>query len=512
MDPEPLRELQIAQLRRYLRNKVLPFSKRYGGIFSEAGLEADQIRTWNDLARIPFTSKRDLLNTPEHPERTRDFVLIPDPDELSRRPSTILRALVRGRRRVKADLESEFKPILMTSTTGRSSEPVPFLYTQHDLDNLAITGRRLMEVCESQSSFRHLNMFPFAPHLAFWQAHYAGLGFNVFCLSTGGGKVMGTSGNVSLLAKIKPEALIGMPTFIYHVLGEALAQGVRCESLKRFVLGGEKVPAGMRRKLRAMAAELGSPDVDVMATYAFTEAKMAWPECPVRGPDGAEPSGYHLYPDLGITEIIDPDSGEAVGEGEPGEIVFTPLDARGSVVLRYRTGDIIGGGLVYEPCPHCGRRVPRLIGRISRVSDIRRLNIGKVKGTLVNFNDLEHILDDIDGIGAWQIEIRKQNDDPMEPDEIVVHVQRHGDHRDEKGLSAEITRSFRVQAELSPNRIEYHEAAKMREMHGVGKSLKEDKVVDHRPKRGEPDTASGNADAGAQPPETAPPAPEESGS
>ena len=84
-------------------------------------------------------------------------------------------------------------------------------------------------------------------------------------------------------------------------------------------------------------------------TYGFTEAKMAWPECPY--PEGAESAGFHLYPDFGIIEIVDPKTGEPVGEGQPGEIVFTPLDARGTVVLRYRTGDLIDGGLVYEPCP-----------------------------------------------------------------------------------------------------------------------------------------------------------------
>ena len=54
-------------------------------------------------------------------------------------------------------------------------------------------------------------------------------------------------------------------------------------------------------------------------------------------------------------EIIDPDTGKTLGEGEPGEIVFTPLTSRGSVVLRYRTGDLISGGLTYLPCPGCGR-------------------------------------------------------------------------------------------------------------------------------------------------------------
>ena len=58
----------------------------------------------------------------------------------------------------------------MTSTTGRSADAVPFLYTQHDLDNLDITGRRIMEVGASRPEYKHANLFPYAPHLAYWQA------------------------------------------------------------------------------------------------------------------------------------------------------------------------------------------------------------------------------------------------------------------------------------------------------------------------------------------------------
>ncbi|MEM7011642.1 MAG: AMP-binding protein, partial [Verrucomicrobiota bacterium] len=444
----------------------------------EMGIEAEDIRTLDDLSQIPFTSKRDLLPTDDHPKRARDFVLIPDEAVLRSRPSTIAKALVIGRDRVKAGFEREFRPILLTSTTGRSTESVPFLYSQHDIRNLTIAGRRLMEIGKSEPDFKHLNLFPFAPHLAFWQAHYAGTGFNVFNLSTGGGKVMGTVGNVALLRKIEPDVMIGMPTFIYHVLQEAVAEGVRWTNLQRIVLGGEKVPEGMKRKLRSLAAELSSENVDVISTYGFTEAKMAWPECAVT--PGAPASGYHLYPDLGIIEVVDPETGERLPDGRPGEIVFTPLDARGSVVLRYRTGDMISEGIVHDACPHCGRIVPRLMGKISRVSDIRRLKLDKIKGTLVNFNELEHVLDDLDEIGAWQIEIRKRNDDPLDVDEIAIHAHALGESN--RQLQDAIAKRLLNAAEIQPNRIEFHSAAKMRELHAVGEQLKEEKVVDRRPR------------------------------
>lgn len=478
---EECRDLQLARLRTYLAGKVLPFSKYYGRLFEKEGVDPASLRRWEDLERIPFSSKEDLLSIPGTAAKTRDFVLIPDEAALRKKLSTLASVAMRGLRRTKELLRREYRPIFMTSTTGRSSEPVPFLYTQHDLDNLELAGVRLMEICRSNADYRHLNLFPFAPHLAFWQTHYAGLGFNTFCLGTGGGKVMGTEGNVKLVQKLQPDALIGMPTFIYHVLQEAVSQGVTNPNLKRIVVGGEKAPEGMRRKLRALCRELGSPEAYVMATYGFTECKTAWPECPV--PEGADASGYHLYPDLGLVEIVNPESGRQVAPGQPGEIVYTPLDSRGTVVLRYRTGDHVSGGLIHEPCPHCGRVLPRLVGRISRVSDVRSLNIDKIKGTLVNFNDLEHLLDDMDELGAWQIEIRKRNNDPLECDELVVHVQAKDSAANLNALTRRIERRFADATEISPNGVVYHSAEEMRELQGVGKALKEEKVADRRPTR-----------------------------
>ncbi len=479
-----LRKLQAKVLHRYLKHTVLPFSRFYRDLFNDAGISADDIRTFDDLKKIPFTSKRNLVSSEEHPNRARDFVLIPDEKELGRRPSVILRALLHGKARVKRELGEEFRPLLMTSTTGRSTEPIPFLYTQQDLDNLAIAGTRLMEICNSQQDFRHMNLFPFAPHLAFWQAHYAGIGFNTFTLSTGGGKAMGTDANVGLMKKIKPDALIGMPTFIYHLLQRATEEGVEVPNLCKIVLGGEKVPTGMRRKLRILCAALGSEKVDIMPTYGLTEAKMAWPECP-GDPDG-EPTGYHLFPDLVIVEVVDPETGAPVPENHPGEIVITPIDSRGSVILRYRTGDCIDGGLTHAPCPSCGRTVPRLLGKISRVSDIRRLHIDKIKGTLVNFNELEHILDDMDHVGAWQIELRKINDDPLECDEIVVHVHETGNTSKEQ-LARAIQTRFHSATEIRPNEIRFHSAAEMRDRQGVGEELKEKRFFDNRPQAASPE-------------------------
>ena len=474
-----VRRLQAAKLRRYLRDVVLPFSAHYREVFRQRGLTADSIRSLEDLQSIPFTSKVDLVNTPERPQRARDFLLIPDQRILAKRPSTVFKALLTGRDKVKHGFEREFRPIFMTSTTGRSADPIPFLYTNYDIANLQLAGRRVMDVCGAQTDFRLINTFPYAPHLAFWFTHYASTEFGVFTVGTGGGKVLGTEGNLRLIQKIKPDVLIGMPTFVYHVLQQAIEAGVKIDTLRKLVLGGEKVAEGMRRKLRNLASKVGSPKAEVITTYGFTEAKMAWTECPC--PVDETPSGYHLYPDLGVFEVVDPKTGALLTPGEPGELVFTPLDARGSVVLRYRTGDCIEGGLVYEPCPYCGRRLPRLLGKISRSSEVKAMQLDKIKGTLVDFNQLEHVLDDASNVGAWQLELRKHNDDPLDVDELILHVQKVTDVSEER-LCRELNNRFVERTEVRPNRIVFHNVDEMRQLLGVGVQLKEQKIVDNRPR------------------------------
>ena len=474
--PEVWKYWQARKLRHYLTHRVLPFSAHYRRLFEQHAIKPEDIETLEDWARVPFTSKIDL-SVPR--DQQRDFILMPNESVLKREPAVMWDALLHGRKEAKDHLESEFRPVLLTSTTGRSSEPVPFLFTQHDLKNLEITGRRIMEVGGSQRDFRHVNLFPYAPHLAFWQTHYASLGFDTFMVSSGGGKTLGTDGNISLIEKIQPDIVIGMPTFIYHVFHEAVSHGKHWPNLKRIVLGGEKVAPGLRARLRELCAALGSPDANVLSVYGFTEAKMAIPECPTAS--GIAISGFHLSPDLGIVEIVDPKSGRLMPDGEGGEIVYTPLDARGTVVLRYRTGDIAEGGITWEPCPHCGRKCPRILGPISRVSEVRELNLDKLKGTLVDFNLLEHLLDDQKGVAAWQLELRKRNDDPLEVDEISLHL------TPEPGIAPNdiariVTRRFCEATELSPNEVHFHTMAEMRERLGIGRLLKEEKLVDRRPK------------------------------
>jgi phenylacetate-CoA ligase len=473
-----MRRVQDQKLHKFLNEIVAPHSPHYKKLFAEHKIDARKIKSVADLRHLPFTSKSDLLATKENPQKSLEFIIQPDPEQLKKQPHIILEAIFRGKKHVQNRLEREFRPIFLTATTGRSAAPVSFVYTDYDIRNLHITGDRLIQTFGGQRDWRGVSMFPYAPHLAFWQVVFAGLEFGMLLVGTGGGKVMGTDGNISVIDKVKPQAIIGIPTFVYHVIRQAHEEGRKWPHVTRIVLGGEKSPQGIRRKMVGMLQEMGAGDVRVCGTYGFTEARLAWGECP---PPPGKWSGYHLFPDLGVVEVIDPQTGEVKGEGEAGELVYTPLDARGTVVLRYRTGDYVDGGVTWEPCPYCGRTVPRIVGAIGRASSTKELQLAKVKGTLVNFDIFQQILDDTPEVGEWQVEIRKRNNDPLDVDELVLHL-APADNADVEKLQQKITRRFQTELELTPNRIEIHSLEDMLKRIKLETSLKEVRILDARPK------------------------------
>jgi hypothetical protein len=105
----------------------------------------------------------------------------------------------------------------------------------------------------------------------------------------------------------------------------------------------------------------------------------------------------------------------------------------------------------------------------------------KLKGTLVNFNVLEHLLDDQRGIAAWQLELRKRHDDPLETDEVHLHLAAEPGIS-ESDLELAVTRRFHEATEITPNALHFHTVPEMREHLGIGRLLKEEKIADRRPK------------------------------
>jgi len=480
-----IRALQNKKLNAFINSYVYPFSPHYQRVFDQNNINPKSIQTVDDLKQIPFTSKHDFIATDTQPEKFKDFILQPDKEKIRKYwPITkiapmMISSLIHGKEKVQDDLSREFRPSFMTFTTGTTNKPVSFLYSQYDIDNLRISGSRMMSLFDIEGSDRIVNMFPYAPHLAFWQVVFGGLSSSILTVSTGGGKTMGTEGNISVLQKIKPAVLVGVPSYVYHVLREAKMKECKMDFLKKVVLGAARLGEGFKEKVAELLADMGGSDVSVMGTYGFTEARCAWSECPTTIDVS---SGYHLYPDKEIFEVIDPDTGEVKGEGEDGEIVYTSIDARGSVVLRYRTGDFVKGGIVYDPCPHCGSHVPRMSSDITRLSDVKDLRLSKIKGSLVNLNHFISILSEMKMVDEWQIELRKKDNDPHEVDQIVVYICPTSDC-DRMKLEDEIKKKMLVSTEVAPNEVCFVELQDMVNRLALETENKARQIIDTRPKQ-----------------------------
>jgi phenylacetate-coenzyme A ligase PaaK-like adenylate-forming protein len=479
---QQIKDLQNQCLRSFINTHVYPFSPYYRKLFDEKKINPRHIRTREDLKRIPFISKADLIDK-DNPEKFKDFILHPDKEKISRYwPKTrlltlALKAKLQGQS-LQEKLGKEYRPVFMTFTTGTTNSPVPFIYSHYDLDNLNLSGSRMVALFNIKGDERIMNLFPFAPHLAFWQTFFGAIEADVFALSTGGGKVMGTDGNLTALMKIKPSAIMGVPSYIYHLIRYAQDKKLDLSFLEKIVLGAAKVTPAYKHRLSDMLCQQGARNVLIFGTYGFTEARTAWAECPT---ENHLSSGYHLYPDKEIFEIIDPDTGEVKDDRADGELVYTSLDSRASVMLRFRTGDLVRGGISHEPCPYCGRMTLRLSSDITRLSDNRDIHLSKVKGTLVNFSHFAEVLNDITQVDEWQLEICKHNNDPYDVDEIVLYITAQAGV-DKSALSQLIKEKFTGATEVSPNEIKFISLGEMIKRLELEIANKEKRILDSRPK------------------------------
>jgi len=476
-----IRAYQNQKLHEFINVYVYPFSPFYKQLFDKHHISPRSIRSVEDLVHLPFTTKSDFVDK-TNPEKFREFILRPSVESIKsawpfpRRLALKLARWAKGEARLREEFNREFRPVFMTFTSGTTQNPVAYFYSRHDILALSEAGERLIDVLGVSSADYLLNLFPYAPHLAFWQVVLGGLAAGNFILSTGGGKVYGTEGNIKALGKIRPAVLLGTPGYVYHILREAKGKGCDLAFVKKVVLGAARIEPSFKLRLAELMAGLGVGKVEILGTYGFTEARMAWTECPA---GHGVSTGYHTYPDKEIFEIIDPKTGRVLGDGEDGELVYTSIDSRGSSVLRYRTGDFVKGGLTSQPCPYCGRTVPRISSDISRFSDIKDLRLTKIRGSLVNLSKCSALLSEFRDIEEWQMEIGKKDDDPYELDVINIYI-ACGESVSQDKLKEALIKKFCLETEVSPNAVIFLPLGDLIARLGLETGGKEKRIIDRR--------------------------------
>ncbi len=474
LSKERIKAIQNRKLRAFLRYRI-PFSPYYHALFKASNIKFSDIKTTHDLKKIPFTGKEDIAPTKDNPAKPREFIMQPTLNLIKQFYSKpILFCLAIQKLigiNIKEKLEYEYKPTHIHFTTGRTALPTPFLYSTADIEKLKEAGRRMMDVYRISKENIAVNAFPYAPHLAFWQAFYGLSTVGLLSLHTGGGKIMGTEKICKSIQSMKATLLISMPGYAYHLIKKAAEQKLNFSEIRYVIFGGERVAPGLKDKIKELLIEMSAKEPKILSTYAFTEGKVAWPQC-------CEESGYHLYPDMEFIEVVDK-NGEWVEEGEKGEIVYTALDWRGTVVLRYKTGDL--GSIETEKCEYCGRTVPRIKQDIERKSEYREFRLTKLKGELINLNAFFPLLSSHKDIKEWQVELKKRHNDPFELDELYVYIASKPGINFEK-LKEELARKISDETNISPTKIIKVDEKLLLQRLGMETELKEKRILDTRPK------------------------------
>lgn len=328
--PAYQRAHQERLLSRDVAADVYPYSAWYRARLEAAGLGRKAAGS-DILRRLPLTSL-DGVHDPA------DLVLRPEEATLQRfAPPGLLLQIFWAKLRRRADrlnrnvIEPRYKPVHWHLAAG-----VPIAYTDADLTRLADLGRHALALAGLGRYDVAVTVLAAEPDPAWWELV---LGFRRAGVSA---LHLGDDATGAQVRAASPAVLAGRVATLERVLAAAgpLPQ------LHTLVVAGEVLTDRARATLRRLA-----PGAAVVGMWAPPAVRSLWVTC--RGGDG-----YHTEPDAELVEVVDPATGEPAGPGADGEVVWTGLGWKGTVLLRLRTGVI---GVVDDtPCPTCGRTSPRV--------------------------------------------------------------------------------------------------------------------------------------------------------
>jgi phenylacetate-CoA ligase len=323
---DELRALQLQRLRHSLRH-AYDNVPHYRSSFDAAGVRPDELRTLEDLARFPFTTKQDLRNNYPY-----GMFAVP-------------------RERV----------VRVHASSGTTGKPTVVGYTAADIDTWAtLVARSIRAAGGRRGDVVHV-AYGYGLFTGGLGAHYGAERLGCTVIPMSGGQ---TERQVQLIGDFQPDIIMVTPSYMLAIAEEFARQGrdPRESSLRIGIFGAEPWTEAMRAEIEST---MGIDAVDIYGLSEVMGPGVA-NEC-IETKDGPVIWEDHFYP-----EIIDPDTGTVLPDGELGELVFTSLTKEALPVVRYRTRDLTR---LLPPTARSMRRMAKIVGRSDDMLIIRGVNV-----------------------------------------------------------------------------------------------------------------------------------------
>ena len=416
--------LQLQRLQwsvRHTYDNVEPYRKRC----EEKGVHPDDLKSLADLAKFPFMTKTDLRDN--YP-----FGLFAVPR------SQVLR---------------------LHASSGTTGKPVVVGYTKNDLDNWANVVARSLRAAGVRAGDMVHNSYGYGMFTGGLGAHYGIERAGCTAVPMSGGQ---TEKQVQQIMDFRPDAIMVTPSYSLVIAEEFERLNIKPEeiSLKVGVFGAEPWGEGMRAEIER---KLGIDAIDI---YGLTEVMGPGvaSEC-IETKDGPVIWEDHFYP-----EIIDPETGEVLPDGEEGELVFTSLTKEAFPVIRYRTRDLTR---LLPPTARSFRRIGKITGRSDDMLIVRGVNVFPTQIE-------EQILRDKRLSGNYQIVLTR--DGHLDNVEIRCEVQRELSGKlsrtETEGIARELQHHIKTIIGISTK-------VNVMEFESIPRTLtgKARRVIDQRPKQ-----------------------------
>jgi phenylacetate-CoA ligase len=322
---EELRQVQLERLRWTVEHAYRNVAA-FRAACDARNVTPDAIRSLADVARLPFTTKADL-------RAAYPFGMFAVPqDQISR----------------------------IHASSGTTGAPTVVGYTADDIRTWSSLVARSIHAAGGRAGMKVHIAYGYGLFTGGLGAHYGAEALGCAVIPMSGGQ---TEKQVKLIQDFRPEIIMVTPSYMLSILDEFRRQGIdpRSSSLRIGIFGAEPWTEAMRHEIER-AFDLAATDI-----YGLSE---------VMGPGVAQEfqgqSGPTIWEDHFLPEIVDPETGEPLPDGEEGELVFTSLTKQALPIIRYRTRDLTWL-LPGETVPH--RRMAKIVGRSDDMLIIRGVNV-----------------------------------------------------------------------------------------------------------------------------------------